>query len=309
MKNLLIIAIGLVLVSCKGDGEDNIDNNNDSTEVVPRIEFDTYNEKISYCIGLDHARGCFNAYNSDELQDKFILSEIELGMLDYIEGNELRIPFSQKDSIYELFLVPGDINDQVISIEDGSYTVGLDEAFTLISALVGRRIDQSIDVDFLIRGVKEGMADKPPSMPFMDAKKEIDVYYSNLNKDNGKEFLAQNQTLDSIVVTESGLQYQIIKSGTGISPNVTDSVIIHYTGRFIDGRVFETTVPSNQPFRGSLMSVILGWQEGVMLMKEGGQRRLFIPHELAYGPEGKGRVEPYSTLVFDMALIKVIRFQ
>jgi FKBP-type peptidyl-prolyl cis-trans isomerase FklB len=309
MKYLLVIAIGLILVSCNGNIEDSVDNQIDSTEATPRIEFDTYNEKISYCIGLDHARGCYNAYSSPDLKDKFILSEIELGMLDYLEGNDLRIPFSQKDSIFDLFLVPGGVNDQAVSIEDGSYTVGMDEAFTLISVLVGRRIDQTIEVDFLIKGVKEGMADKPPSMPFMDAKKEIDVYYGNLNKDNGKEFLAQNQTLDSIVVTESGLQYQIIKTGTGISPNVTDSVVIHYTGRFIDGRVFETTVPSNQPFQGSLMGVILGWQEGVMLMKEGGQTRLFIPHELAYGPEGKGRVEPYSTLVFDMELIKVKRFK
>lgn len=297
------------LFACNEESETSTDVNSVNT-TPERIEFDTYNQKISYCIGLDHARGCYQAYNSKQVADQFDMAEIRLGMCDYLLGEQLRISFLLKDSLLDLYLLPnGTTNPDAVSKKDASYLIGLEEAFTLVSALVGRKIDQTIDVEYLTKGVNEGFGDDSPTIPFMDAKREIDKYFANLNEENGALFLEENLLFEGVVETESGLQYEIIQEGTGKVPNLADSVIIHYTGRFIDGRVFESTIPSNIPFKGPLMGVISGWQEGVMMMKEGGQRRLYIPHHLAYGEEGKGVIEPNSTLIFDIELLKVIRFQ
>lgn len=297
------------LFACNEESETSTDVNSVNT-TPERIEFDTYNQKISYCIGLDHARGCYQAYNSKQVADQFDMAEIRLGMCDYLLGEQLRISFLLKDSLLDLYLLPnGTTNPDAVSKKDASYLIGLEEAFTLVSALVGRKIDQTIDVEYLTKGVNEGFGDDSPTIPFMDAKREIDKYFADLNEENGSLFLEENLLFEGVVETESGLQYEIIQEGTGKVPNLADSVIIHYTGRFIDGRVFESTIPSNIPFKGPLMGVISGWQEGVMMMKEGGQRRLYIPHHLAYGEEGKGVIEPNSTLIFDIELLKVIRFQ
>jgi len=310
MKNCLFISLIILISSCSGNTEQDEINDTADTNAVSLFTFDTYNEKISYCIGLDHARGCYNAYSAQNVADKFNIRQIEFGMIDYLAGNDLRISFLDKDSLLDLYLLEsGEVDDSQVSLVDASYCVGLDEAFTLVSSLVGRKIDQTVDVEFMINGVKDGFSNTTPAIPYMDARREMENYYSDLNKTNGAQFLAENKLYEGVVETESGLQYEIIKAGTGKSPNVTDSVTIHYTGRHIDGRVFETTIPSNIPFKGSLMSVILGWQEGVMLMKEGGQSRLYIPYTLAYGEQGKGRIEPYSTLIFDIELLEVKRFQ
>lgn len=310
MRTFLALILLTFLISCKGD-ESSDSNNNDDTDNTPTLQFDTYNQKISYCIGLDHARGCYKAYTATSVNDAFNMREIEAGMVDYLDGNDLRISFFEKDSLLDLYLLEnGEVDPSLVSKNDASYSVGLDEAFNLVSSLVGRKIDQDIDVEFMVIGIQEAMSNTDePTMAYMDARKELNKYYSDVNEENGITFLAENKLIEGVIETGSGLQYEIISEGSGKAPNVTDSVTIHYTGRFIDGRVFESTVPSNLPFTGSLMSVIPGWQEGVMLMKEGGQSRFYIPHELAYGAEGKGVVEPYSTLVFDIDLIAVKRFQ
>lgn len=300
----------MLFTSCGGDAP--TIRGNESTDVQTiQVQFDTYNQKISYSIGLDHGRGCYNAYTSANVTDAFNIREIQTGMIDYLIGNDLRISFFDKDSLLDLYLLDdGSYDESVVSKNDASYCVGLDEAFNLVSSLVGRKIDQEIDVEFLTIGVDEGLSNlDKPTMPYMDARREINKYYADINKKNGTQFLAENRLIQGVIETESGLQFEIVREGLGMKPNITDSVTIHYTGRFIDGRVFESTVPSNLPFKGSLMSVIPGWQEGVMLMKEGGQSRFFIPPHLAYGEAGKGVVEANSTLVFDIELIKVKRFQ
>ncbi|MEX1002793.1 MAG: FKBP-type peptidyl-prolyl cis-trans isomerase [Crocinitomicaceae bacterium] len=307
MRYFLTYLLFFSLLACSGETE-----KEQNQEDVPLVfQFDTYTEKVSYCIGLDHARGSYKAYTHPNVLGKFNVHEIENGLVDYLAGNELRISFLDKDSLLELYLLPnGEVDETAVSKDDASYAVGLEEAFTLVSSLVGRKIDQEIDVDYLIKGVKEGMSNKnQPAIPYMEARREVEDYYAKINIKNSADFLGENKTIPGIEETESGLQYEIIKEGSGESPNITDSVIVHYTGRYIDGRVFESTIPSNQPFQGSLMGVIPGWQEGISMMKEGGQRRLYVPHELAYGEEGKGIIEPYSTLIFDIELIKVMRFE
>lgn len=122
----------------------------------------------------------------------------------------------------------------------------------------------------------------------------------------GKAFLAENAKKPDVLTTPTGLQYQILKEGTGASPAATDSVTVQYRGTTIDGTEFDSSYKRGSPATFPLNRVIPGWTEGVQLMKEGAKYRFFIPSQLAYGPRGAGRlIGPNSTLIFDIELLKV----
>ena len=130
----------------------------------------------------------------------------------------------------------------------------------------------------------------------------------NQIKDNltlGREFLEENAKKDSVKVTESGLQYQVVKEGDGLQPGPNDVVTVHYTGMLIDGTVFDSSVERGEPATFAVGQVIPGWVEGLQLMREGAAYRLFIPSNLAYGSHGTGPIQPNSTLIFDVQLLKV----
>ena len=126
------------------------------------------------------------------------------------------------------------------------------------------------------------------------------------NKTLGREFMEENAKNDSVTQTKSGLQYMVLKEGAGAKPGPTDKVTVHYTGRLLDGTVFDSSVDRGEPATFPLNQVIAGWTEGLQLMSEGSKYRLFIPSELAYGSKGSGdKILPNSTLIFDVELIKV----
>lgn len=126
------------------------------------------------------------------------------------------------------------------------------------------------------------------------------------NKKQGEAFLAENGTRQGIITRPSGLQYGVITQGTGATPKGTDKVTVHYTGMLLDGTIFDSSVKRGQPFSTYLGNVIVGWQEGVQLMKVGSKYRFFIPPQLAYGANGAGGViGPNATLVFDIELLGI----
>jgi FKBP-type peptidyl-prolyl cis-trans isomerase FklB len=122
----------------------------------------------------------------------------------------------------------------------------------------------------------------------------------------GKQFLSENAKRAEVQQTASGLQYEILQAGTGNKPGPTTMVTVHYEGKLIDGTVFDSSFKRNQPATFGLHQVIPGWTEGVQLMNEGATFRFYIPYELGYGARGAGgAIPPYSTLIFDVQLIKV----
>jgi FKBP-type peptidyl-prolyl cis-trans isomerase FklB len=119
-------------------------------------------------------------------------------------------------------------------------------------------------------------------------------------------FLEANKAKEGVVTTASGLQYKVIKSGTGKMPAATDKVTVHYTGQLINGTVFDSTVSRNEPATFQVDGVIDGWTEALQLMHEGDKWMLYIPFPLAYGERGAGnQIPPFSTLIFELELIKV----
>lgn len=126
-------------------------------------------------------------------------------------------------------------------------------------------------------------------------------------KEAGEKFLAENAKKEGVVVTASGLQYQVLQEGTGKQPKASDTVRCHYEGTLIDGTVFDSSYKRGEPADFGLNMVIKGWTEGVALMKEGAKYRFFIPYNLAYGERGAGAmIPPYAALIFDVELIEVL---
>lgn len=127
-------------------------------------------------------------------------------------------------------------------------------------------------------------------------------------KAQGEKFMEENKSKDGVQVTESGLQYIVLKEGNGKQPSgPTTNVEVHYVGSLTDGTVFESSVERGETVSFNLNQVIPGWTEGVQLMKEGGKYRFFIPQELAYGanPRPGGPIKPFMPLIFEIELIKV----
>jgi len=131
-----------------------------------------------------------------------------------------------------------------------------------------------------------------------------EIYKGNIAR--GDSFLQANRTKEGVIVTESGLQYKILKLGTGQKPTENDVVKVNYKGSFINGTQFDSSYDRGQPAEFQLNSVIKGWSEGLQLMPQGSKFMLFVPENLAYGANGAGGViEPFTTLIFEVELLEV----
>lgn len=123
------------------------------------------------------------------------------------------------------------------------------------------------------------------------------------NKAAGEKWLAENKAKEGVQTTASGLQYKVITEGTGKTPKATDTVTVHYEGKTIDGKVFDSSYERGMPAQFPLNGMIKGWTEGLQLMKEGSKYELYIPSELAYGEAGNPAIEPNSVLIFTVELL------
>lgn len=161
-----------------------------------------------------------------------------------------------------------------------------------------------------VKAVFEGAQ---PEMDPAEAQKMIQDYLKDLEhrleaqaREEGERFLAENGKKEGVRTTASGLQYVVEKEGDGLRPGPEDEVTVHYTGKLLNGQVFDSSVSRGEPATFPLNRVIPGWTEGVQLMKAGAKYTFFIPGDLAYGAQGIPNViPPHSTLIFDVQLISV----
>lgn len=179
---------------------------------------------------------------------------------------------------------------------------------------------EKINVQDFADGVAAVYNGVAPKLSFEEAKKTINEFFTELQKKQqeeaaamaavnekaGQDFLLENGKRVEVKTTPSGLQYEVLKEGNGAQPTAGDRVTVHYTGKLIDGTVFDSSVDRGEPATFGVTQVIPGWVEALQLMKAGAKWRLFIPSALAYGPQGAGGViGPNQTLIFDVELISV----
>ena len=193
-----------------------------------------------------------------------------------------------------------------------SYTIGVQTGQQFKSA------GFEIDVEMFVRGIQDVLADREPVLSpaemqqvmtdlrqLMMAKMQEQ---SAKNLAEGTAFLKENESKPGVKVLPSGLQYKVIKEGTGRTPAATDMVKAHYRGRLLDGTEFDSSYERNEPTEFAVNRLIPGWTEALKLMKEGAKWELFIPANLAYGQRGAPpRIPPNSALIFEMELIEVVQ--
>lgn len=190
----------------------------------------------------------------------------------------------------------------------------LDYALGLVigSNLRGLGVEK-IDSAAFLSGVEDLLLGRTPAVDVATAQRRVAAFLQEQEarrseglRAEGEAFLKQNATKQGVVVTKSGLQYEVLSEGTGALPRATDTVRCHYEGRLVDGSVFDSSYRRGEPAEFPLNGVIAGWTEGLQLMKEGAKYRFYIPQELGYGARGAGSsIPPYAALIFDVELIKV----
>jgi len=194
------------------------------------------------------------------------------------------------------------------------YTIGMD----IGNSLKQQSADLDLDAMFsAIRAVYDGeetlltteeaTAIRQSFMQQQRDKAEADrLAQLETNKTEGEAFLAENAQRDEVTVTDSGLQYEVIEAGSGAKPAATDTVTVHYRGKLLDGREFDSSYSRGEPASFPLNQVIAGWTEGVQMMSPGATYKFYIPAELAYGERGAGdMIGPNSTLIFDVELLEI----
>lgn len=181
---------------------------------------------------------------------------------------------------------------------------------------------KKLNVQDFANGVAAVYEGKKPEMTYEQAKQTVQEFFMQLekemqeanqkaakqNREIGEAFLSENAKREGVKITASGLQYEVLESGNGAQPTANDRVEVHYTGKLIDGTVFDSSVERGVPATFGVTQVIPGWVEALQLMHEGDQWRLYIPSDLAYGPNGAGGlIGPDTTLIFDVQLLRVIK--
>ena len=191
--------------------------------------------------------------------------------------------------------------------QKASYSLGISIANYLIKDNL-----TNLDTDLILAGLKDKIAGDL-QMDEAEAGIALQNYFDqmmankgNLNLEKGKKFLAENSKKEGITVLPSGLQYEILKEGSGASPAATSTVTTHYEGTLISGDVFDSSYRRGEPASFPVNGVIAGWTEALQLMKPGGKWKLYIPAELAYGANGAGgTIGPNETLIFIVELLEI----
>jgi len=194
-----------------------------------------------------------------------------------------------------------------------SYGIGL----SIGRNLKGSSVD--VDPDLIARGLTDAIKGGKPLLTDEQLQQAMQDFQQQMvakkleetkgaaekNKKEGDAFLAANKAKPGVVTLPSGLQYKVLKEGTGPVPKATDTVTTHYQGTLIDGTKFDSSYDRNEPTSFPVNGVIAGWTEALQKMKVGSEWQLFIPSDLAYGPNGPPKIGPNSVLIFNIKLLGI----
>ncbi|MCK3658349.1 peptidylprolyl isomerase [Pasteurellaceae bacterium Pebbles2] len=195
--------------------------------------------------------------------------------------------------------------------EKGGYGIGLQIGQQLADS------GMSVSAEAVAKGIYDVLNQNKPALDLnevtqalqqiqQEAQEAAQAQFKQIEEE-GRAFLVENAKKDSVKVTESGLQYEILTEGTGEKPSRESTVRVHYTGKLIDGTTFDSSVVRGTPAEFPVSGVIAGWTEALQLMPVGSKWRLTIPHNLAYGERGAGQsIPPFSVLVFEVELLDIL---
>ncbi|WGE89198.1 FKBP-type peptidyl-prolyl cis-trans isomerase [Actinobacillus arthritidis] len=193
----------------------------------------------------------------------------------------------------------------------GGYGIGLQIGQQLLSS------GMDVDAEAVARGINDVLNQNPPAIDLNEVTATLQELgaraeaaqaeaFKAIEADN-KAFLEENKKAKGVVVTDSGLQYEVLTEGNGAKPTADSTVRVHYTGSLIDGTVFDSSVKRGTPAEFPVGGVIKGWTEALQLMTVGSKWRLTIPQELAYGERGAGAsIPPFATLIFEVELLDIL---
>jgi len=194
--------------------------------------------------------------------------------------------------------------------KDASYALGMNLGARMREGMLADGIIPNLNE--FIKGITDGFSGRETRFELEDALDIIDAAYNTLRMEFDApiiqaevEFLAQNARRPEVIITPSGLQYEILVESDGPRPSFDSIVQVHYEGRLTDGYLFDSTYESGRPVDFPLNQVIPGWSEGLQLMTVGSKYKFYIPSEIGYGPNGTGPIPPYATLIFTVELLDI----
>jgi len=272
--------------------------NNNGKAKLPVLK--TQMDSLNYAFGLANGDGIKNYYLKGDSTKK----AIESLMAGFNEGIKGKVEKETSELTDLGTKIGSSLKDQKKSGLMGDSTLKVDIDLIkqgLINGLRGSKIQMT---------PQEAQAYLQASMQKLQAKKQeleakkLEKVYG-ANKAAGEKFLAENGKKAGVVTTASGLQYQVVKKGTGPVPTDNDKVKVDYHGTLIDGTVFDSSVDRKQPAVFPVTGVIKGWTEVLKLMPVGSKYKVFVPQELAYGSQERGAIKPFSMLIFDVQLISI----
>jgi FKBP-type peptidyl-prolyl cis-trans isomerase len=195
--------------------------------------------------------------------------------------------------------------------DSASYAYGI-----VLANSIKRQLNSDLNREVLLAALNAALNEEQVNFTpeiankvFSDYNRTMQAKASEKIREEGKKFLEENKKRKEVTTTASGLQYEVIKRGTGtVSPKETDKVEVHYHGTLLNGEEFDSSVSRGQPAQFGLNQVIKGWTEGLQYMHEGDKFKFFIPADLAYGERSAGpKIKPGSTLIFEVELLKILK--
>ena len=273
------------------------------TAQAPKANLKNEVDSLSYAIGLSQTQGLkpHLAMRMDvdtTFMNEFIKGFIEGANID--KNNKKKAAYLAGVQIGQQVgtgMIEG-INREFMNLFDNDSTKQVNKANFLAGFIAGINENGKMTTEEAQLYIQTTMDN------ISNAKAEAE--FAN-NKEAGIRFLEENKTKAGVVTLPSGLQYKVIREGRGAIPTASDVVKVHYHGTLIDGTVFDSSVNRGEPYETSVTGVIQGWTEALLLMPVGSKWELFVPQELAYGSADRGTIKPFSTLIFEVELLEIVK--
>ncbi len=293
MRKIIIIALAILASASFNTAEAaKKSKKKEKAGAMAPVQLKNGSDSLSYAAGMSFTNGLTTylkqAHNLDETY-----------MADFLRGlNDIKADNDPKMKAYAAGMeIAGRLSGSMVEQYKKEFAENND---TIVATVLYRGFNDALLNDTTVFDLKDAeklLADKNEAN-----KRRKENTYLEVEK----KFLAENATKDSVMTTPSGLQYKIIKKGTGDIPKANDEVLVHYEGRLLDGTVFDASRKhGDKPLQFRANQVIKGWTEALTMMPVGSKWQLFIPYKLAYGDRAAGQIKPYSTLIFDVELVGI----